>query len=240
MASGISLDNGLKYLDNYLKSQDFQLKNMIFITIGCIEAERVFSRWHKIFKEKFPGYGKSILIYLEGRFALAIKNTPLYNYLYDTDLLKSYKLGALLSPEFENSQFDRVIIGLEACAIYDGGKKGFEPVNHIRDVLEFWEKQLEIAKSKGLLLWDEYSSRFPLDMYFEDIDRLHSGSPELLQENKAGFWAGVNNKEFSKLYRKFKWLWSDERIQAARAPGSLVRVCEKKIKYLKSLIEDVV
>jgi hypothetical protein len=41
-----------------------------------------------------------------------------------------------------------------------------------------------------------------------------------------------------KLYGKFKWLWSDERIRAARVPGSFSQVCQKKIKYLKSLISD--
>ncbi|MBA7552764.1 hypothetical protein ES705_45338 [subsurface metagenome] len=87
---------------------------MIFITIGCIEAEKVLFKWHKIFKKSFPNYDRTILIYLEGRFALATKKTPLCNLLYDTDLLKNYKLGALLTPEFEHAQLDRIIIGLEA------------------------------------------------------------------------------------------------------------------------------
>ena len=239
VASGVSLNNAFEYINNYLKSQNFQLKNMIFITIGCIEAEHVLSKWHEIFKGRFPGYERSILIYLEGRFALATKNTPLYNCLYDTDLLENYKLGALLSPEFEHSQFDRMIIGLEACSIYDGGKKGFEPVNHIKDILEFWEKQIEIAKSKNLSLWDEYNSRFPLDMYFSNIGELEKGTAELLEKNKSKYWRGLVKEEYSRLYGKFKWLWSDERIQASRAPGSFRQVCEKKIKYLKSLIKGV-
>ncbi len=239
VASGVSLDHGFEYINKYLESQNLQLKNMIFITIGCIEAEHVLSKWHKIFKQKFPGYERSILIYLEGRFALAKKDTLLYNFLYDTDLLENYKLGALLTPEFEHAQFDKMIIGLEACAIYDGGKKGFEPVNHVKDILEFWEKQLAVAKSKNISLWDEYNARFPLDMYFSDIDNLKAGSPEILERNKSKYWGGLIKEEYSKLYAKFKWLWSDVRIQAARVPGSFLQVCEKKIKYLKSLIENV-
>lgn len=240
VASGVSLNHGIKYINNYLESQNSQLKNMIFITIGCIEAEKVLFKWHKIFKKSFPDYDRTILIYLEGRFALATKKTPLCNLLYDTDLLKNYKLGALLTPEFEHAQLDRIIIGLEACAIYDGGKKGFEPVNHIEEILEFWEKQMEMAENRNLSLWEEYNARFPLDMYFADIDQLKTGGLDVLEKKKVEFWQGLSKDEYSKLYGKFKWLWSDERIMAARVQGSFLQVCQKKIKYLKSLIADVI
>jgi hypothetical protein len=237
VASGVSLNNGINYIAKYLESKNLQLKNFIFITIGCGEAETVLGKWHRLFKDRYPGYEASILIYLEGRFALATQDTPLSNFIADTDLLKSYKLGALLAPEFEYSQFDRMIIGLEACAIYDGGKKGFEPVNHIRDVLEFWEKQCLLAREEELSVWQEYCARLPLDLYFSDITRLEAGSPRSLTENKRSYWEGVSAREYDKLYAKFKWLWSDERIRSARVPGSFSQVCEKKINYLRSLIE---
>jgi len=238
VASGVSLDNGINYIAKYLEAKNLRLRNFVFITIGCGEAETVLGKWHRLFKSRYPDYEKTILIYLEGRFALATRDTPLANFIPDTDLLKSYKLGALLSPEFEYSQFDRVIIGLEACAIYDGGKKGFEPVNHIKDVLEFWEKQCRIAESEQLSVWQEYCARLPLDLYFEDITRLEEGNAESLAAHKQSFWEGVSSHEYYKLYAKFKWLWSDERILAARAPGSFSQVCEKKINYLRSLIEE--
>ncbi len=239
VASGVSLEHGIEYINNYLVSHGYRLKNFIFITIGCSEAEKVLARWHKRFKESFPEYGRTILVYLEGRFALATRNTPLHNFLYDTDLLKSYKLGALLSPEFEHSQFDRVIIGLEGCAIYDGGKKGFEPVNHVRDILEFWEKQLKTAGERQLSIWEEYNARLPLDLYFRDMASLEEGGPAVLRENKERYWQDLSLEEYGTLYARFKWLWTEERIAASRQPGSFARVCEKKIKYLKSLIADV-
>ena len=240
VASGVSLNHGIEYIDHYLGSQKYHLKNMIFITIGCIEAEKVLLKWHEAFKTSYPEYERTIIVYLEGRFALATQNSPLHNYIYDTDLLKNYKLGALLSPEYEHSQFDRMVIGLEACSIYDGGKKGFEPVNHIRDVLEFWEKQYHVGVEKNLSVWEEYNARMPLDLYFADIDRLEAGSAEVLEEKKSVYWSRLPADEYVKLYAKFRWLWSDQRIQAARTPGSFAQVCEKKINYLKSLIEDVV
>ena len=154
VASGVSLNHGFEYIDSYLESQGFELENMIFITIGCIEAERVLQKWHDIFKEKYP------------------------------------------------------------------------------------EKQLATAGAENLSLWDEYNSRFPLDMYFVDIGKQKKGSPGLLQEKKSSYWQGLRVSEYSRLYEKFEWLWSDQRVEAARIPGSFAQVCEKKIKYLRSLIES--
>jgi len=239
VASGVSINNGIDYIHKYMESSGHNLKNFIFITIGCKEAENVLSRWHRHFKEAMPGYGETMVIYLEGRFGLATDKTPLRNKLPFTDLLKSYREGALLAPEYEHSQFDRTITALEACAIYDGGKKSFEPANHIHDVLEFWEKQREFATSEREPLWDEYNRRFPVDMYFRDIDTLEAGDPEILAERKRKYWEGVTPEEYAKLYHRFTWLWTDERIRAATEPGSLRTVCDKKIKYLESLVSDV-
>ena len=238
VASGVSIDNGIKFIFNYLKGEKQSLRNFIFITIGCIEAERVLARWHERFKEHFPGYEQTYVIYLEGRFGLATEATPFANKVPYTDLLKSYRQGALLTPEYEHSQFDRVITPLEACAIYDGGKKGFEPINHIRDVLEFWEKQHATAVAESKSIWDEYSVRFPLDMYLSDPVAGKIGSAEELARRKAQLWEGVSAGEYNTLFARFRWLWTDERIRKAMEPGSLTEVCEKKIKYLKSLTND--
>jgi hypothetical protein len=238
VASGISLDNGVHYLASYMERTGLALRNLVFVTIGCIEAERVLLKWHREFKSRYPGYERTILVYLEGRLALAGDETPLANSLKDTDLLKSYKLGALLSPEFEGSQFERMIVGLEGCAIYDGGKKSFEPVNHIRDVLEFWEKQNHSAARLRMTLWDEYNARFPLDMYFSDIRGFVPGNPEKLATAKAVQWRGLETDEYRKLYSQFERLWSPDRVRAAQAQGSLAQVCSKKISYLKSLVAE--
>ena len=239
VASGASINNGIDYICKYMESSSHRLRNFIFITIGCIEAEKVLAKWHAHFKERMPDYGETMVIYLEGRFGLATDATPFRNKLPFTDLIKSHRQGALLSPEYEHSQFDRTITALEACAIYDGGKKSFEPINHIHDVLEFWEKQREYAETERVPIWDEYNRRFPLDMYFEDLMTLKSGSPEILAEHKRTLWEGVTPEEYARLYHRFGWLWTDERIRTAAEPGSLRTVCDKKIKYLKSLVSDV-
>jgi hypothetical protein len=229
----------MHFIAKYMESSGHRLKNFIFITIGCVEAENVMARWHAHFKEVMPDYGETFVIYLEGRFGLATEETPLRNKLALTDLIKSYREGALIAPEYEHSQFDRAITALEACAIYDGGKKSFEPANHIHDVLEFWEKQHDYAIKEEVALWDEYNRRFPVDMYFSDISRLEPGSPDILAEHKSALWEGVTPEEYAKLYHRFTWLWTDDRVRAATEPGSLQTVCDKKIKYLQSLVSDV-
>ena len=239
VASGVSLDNSLQYLDNYLISKKLKLKNFIFVTIGCSNAEKVLEKWDRIFKEHHPEYERTILIYLEGRFALGAKDTPLFNVLPNTDLLKNYKLGALITPEYENSQFEKMIIPIEACAIYDGGKKSFEPVNHIIDILDFWEKQKNTAIEKNVSLWSEYNSRFPLDMYLEKNGTDPSDNYLVLKEKKEDYWHGVSDLEYKQLFDKFRWLWSDARINRAKKDGSLVSTCSKKISYLKSLLEAI-
>ena len=239
VASGVSLDNSLQYLDNYLISKKLKLKNFIFVTIGCSNAEKVLEKWDRIFKEHHPEYERTILIYLEGRFALGAKDTPLYNVLPNTDLLKNYKLGALITPEYEYSQFEKMIIPIEACAIYDGGKKSFEPVNHIIDILDFWEKQESTAIKNDLSLWSEYNSRFPLDMYLDMNGTGPSDDYLLLKEKKEGYWQGVTDPEYKQLFDKFRWLWTDARIERAKEGGSLISTCNKKISYLKSLLEAI-
>ncbi len=230
VASGVSLDNGVGFIYNYMKSKRHRLRNFVFITIGCVEAERVLDRWHKTFKETFPEYERTFVIYLEGRFGLANENTPFANKIPYTDLIKSYREGALLTPEYEHSQFDRVITALEACAIYDGGKKGFEPINHITDVLEFWEKQQATAQRETWSIREEYERRFPLDMYAD--------GPAGLARAKQEYWDGVGDNEYKSLYARYRWLWTDERRDQAGMPGSFISVCEKKIKYLRSLLPD--
>jgi len=239
VASGASLDNSLLFLDNYLSAEKLKIKNFVFVTIGCSKAEEVLGKWDAKFKKNHPEYDRTILIYLEGRFALGSKNLPLHNVLPNTDLLKNYKFGALLAPEYEYSQFEKMIIPLEACAIYDGGKKSFEPVKHIIDILEFWEKQVNSAQDKNLSLWSEYNSRFPLDMYLSKGLTITSESYRTLKDCKEEYWQGVSELEYKQLFDKFRWLWSDSRISRAKLDRSLVSTCHKKINYLKSLLEAI-
>jgi len=232
IATGASVDAAMGYLYRYLVNENIDLENFVFVTIGCAEAEPVMERWHRRFKETFTYYDRTILIYLEGRFGMATDETPLNVSNPGTDLLRSYKQGSLHTPEFEYSQFDRVLSPLEACTIYDGGKKSFEPVHHIEEIRRFWAAQYEWATKEQATLWDEYNRRFPLDPYFQDITTDLVGSPGGLARAKASTWWGLSDDEYLALWRRFRWLWTDERLQQAHRPGSFVTICEKKLQDL--------
>ena len=66
-----------------------------------------------------------------------------------------------------------------------------------------------------------------------------AGSYTALRKGKEPFWNGVSDREYQRLFNKFRWLWTDERIESARKKGSLAKACDKKIKYLKSLLEAI-
>jgi len=236
VASGVSFDNSLKYLDAYMESKNYSIKNLVFITIGCREGARVLRKWDSVFRGKYPGYEKTIICYLEGCFALASSDTPIRNTMPETDLLRSRDLGALITPEFEYSQFEKAMIALEACVIYDGGKKGFEPLNHIREILSFWEKQRDYALNEDQTLWAEYNRRLPLEDYFADFKSLRPGDARLLEKRRSETWEGVSSAEYDKLYAGFRWLWDDSAIAIAQEEESLARVCSKKINYLRTLL----
>ncbi len=239
VATGVSIDNALNFLFNYLKRHDVCLHNFILVTIGCGEAEPVLERWHRVFQEEFEGYERTILVYIEGRFAMADQATPIATKLPQTDLLRNYKLGSLHTPEFEYSQFEKVMIPLEGCIIYDGGKKAFEPINHLKEIRNFWHKQYQWARQSHVSLWDEYNSRFPLDPYFEDIGSLEPGSHELLKRRRSEMWWGLSDREYEHLFRRFRWLWTDARLKDAMEPDSFQAICRKKLQYLDSHLYDV-
>lgn len=236
VATGASMDNALGYLTRYLIENRINLRNFVFVTIGCQEIEPILTHWDSEFRSAFSNYEKTILIYIEGRFAMASDETPLANCLPGTDLLRSYKLGSLHTPEFEYSQFEKLIIPLEACVIYDGGKKSFEPIHHMEEIRGFWRRQKAYAERDDVSLWDEYNKRFPLDPYLAGPAQASPGSADLLAGHRRAMWWGLSSEEYLHLFQRFRWLWTDERLRWARRPGSFLSVCEKKLLYLDSHI----
>ncbi|MBM4318958.1 MAG: hypothetical protein FJ125_03135 [Deltaproteobacteria bacterium] len=236
VATGVSLDNAMGYLARYLIDNRINLRNFVFVTIGCQEIEPILTSWHEQFKSLFPCYEKTILIYIEGRFVVAQEPAPLATKLPGTDLLRNYKLGSLHTPEFEYSQFEKLIIPLEACVIYDGGKKSFEPIHHMEEIRGFWRRQKSWAEQNHVTLWEEYNNRFPLDPYFADEEMTVPGSPDLLARQRSSMWWGLSQEEYRHLFQRFRWLWTDERLRWSRKPGSFLTVCDKKLLYLDSHI----
>jgi len=98
---------------------------------------------------------------------------------------------------------------------------------------------VETAIAESRSIWDEYSLRFPLDMYLSDPASGSVGTAAGLARRKATYWKGVSHSECDSLFERFRWLWTDGRIKQAMAPGSFAAVCDKKIKYLKSVAAGI-
>ena len=236
VATGASINNAITYLSHYLKKHGITLSNFVFVTIGGKEVEPILSHWHERFRELFPGYDRTILVYIEGRFVVAAEEMPIETKVPKTDLIRNCQLGSLHTPEFEYSQFEKLIIPLEACVIYDGGKKSFEPIHHLQEIRGFWQRQKDWAERAQVSLWDEYNNRFPLDAYFTDEQLTEIGTPETLAEKRSDMWWGLDGEDYEHLFRRFRWLWTDERLSMARRLGSFISVCTKKLQYLDSHI----
>ena len=71
-------------------------------------------------------------------------------------------------------------------------------------------------------------------------DRFQLAWTPLLKKHKELVWEGISDEEYARLFARFSWLWTPERIHRAQQPGSFARECEKKISYLRSLVSETV
>ena len=85
-----------------------------------------------------------------------------------TDLVR---LGALMAPEFVESQYEAPSFPIERCTIYDAGSRAFWVREYAEDVLGYWRQNLQFA-NHGMTFADLLAERFPgLDpARFGDVD----------------------------------------------------------------------
>ena len=121
VATGVTMRNGLEVLLDHVRSLGSSIKSLVFFTIGCHKLEKNLQELEPAFREAFPDYEATHIIYIEGKFKLVDSRTPLKIGLPGTDLLRN---GGLLAPEFELSQYDSPSSLLERCTIYDAGVPG--------------------------------------------------------------------------------------------------------------------
>ena len=85
-----------------------------------------------------------------------------------TDLLR---LGAIMAPDFIESQYDDPAFPIERCAIYDAGSRAFWVCEYAEDVRNYWKQVLDLAEQG--MDYDTYlHQRFPE----LDASRFHSPS----------------------------------------------------------------
>ena len=168
VATGTSLRYGLHELFHSASSQQVDVRNLVFFTYGGPKALEILREMDATCRASFPNYERTILVYLEGCFVVPEPDTPLHVRLTGTDLVR---LGAVMAPEFVESQYEAPSYPIERCTIYDAGSRAFWLYEYVADVIHYWRQNLQFA-NHGMTFAELLAERFPgLDpARFGDVD----------------------------------------------------------------------
>ncbi len=168
VATGTSLRYGLRELIAEAHGQRVDVRNILYFTFGGPKAHEILAELDAYCRTLFPNYGRTILIYLEGRFTCPTLDTPLSIRLTGTDLVR---WNSLMAPEFIESQYEDPAYPIERCTIYDAGSRAFWTREYLEDVIGYWRQNLQLAED-GMTYARLLAERFPeLDpARFGDVD----------------------------------------------------------------------
>ncbi len=158
VATGTSLEHALKLVVESAQSSGAEIEKIIFFTIGSGRSSEILNELDGECRLRFSKYQGATVIYLEGVFQTARKETPLRIKIDGTDLIRR---EALMAPEFIESQYEAPSYPIERCTIYDAGSRAFDPCGYFEDVREYWQRCFELAQD-GLSYEDLLKERFPL------------------------------------------------------------------------------
>lgn len=142
VATGTSLYHGLDVVFRYAADNQCRITDVTFFTIGGPRTIEICRDLHKKYYAVL-GIEKINIIFLEGIFAVADKNTPYKIKLEGTDLIR---LGAIMAPEFVKSQYENPLFPIERCTIYDAGSRAYNIREYAEDVIDYWNKVAEISR----------------------------------------------------------------------------------------------
>ena len=112
VATGTSLRYGLQELVLAAREQKIDVRSILFFTYGGPQSENILSEIDARCRELFPGYEKTTLIYLEGRFAVAASDTTAY---FVGTRFGHHKLWPRVSP---NKSSEGAVGSLIGCVIF--------------------------------------------------------------------------------------------------------------------------
>jgi hypothetical protein len=219
VATGTTLDIGFNIFLDHLRTNRSRLNNLIFFTIGCDNAEKILSGVDKKLREMNPLYGRTIVIYVEGCFGVAGKNTGLKIQIPGTDLLR---INALVSPEFALSQYENTAYPIERCTIYDAGSRSFDIPEYMHDVIDYWKQTLELAQA-GFTLHDALKERWPENGWenFEEFSK-----------KASDMWHGIDPEIISQIHAAYKNRWDNQFETDSKSKTALVALCKERLLQL--------
>jgi hypothetical protein len=219
VATGVTIEEGFNVLLDYLRVNRIRLENLIFFTIGCENAERIFRNIDERLRKMNPSYGRTIVVYIEGKFNVAEESTNLKIKIPGTDLIRT---DALVTPEFALSQYEDVAYPIERCAIYDAGSRSFDITEYLHDVIDYWAQMKKTAE-RGFTLHEAMKERWR-DNGWEDFDAL--------TEQKSKEWPGVDKLFMLQLHKACTERWNPKFVEMAKSNKALIELCIKRIAEL--------
>ena len=220
VATGVTLANGFDVIADHVAAIGSSLRGLVLFTIGCHKAEKVLEPLHAKLRERFPGYERTVLVYLEAKFRLVDSRTRLRIGIPGTDLVRHGT--AVLTPEFERSQYDALSYPLERCGIYDAGSRAFDIAGYVKDVVEYWAEVRRMAVG-GWTLAEALAERWPAAEYADWAT---------FAAAKTAAWQGVDDAFLRELYACHEARWDDSFAEGAGTSTALAALCDERIAGL--------
>lgn len=222
VATGVTVDNGLEIIFRQAKNLGRPVHNVVFFTIGCHKIEKALQKYDALLRESFRTYRKTILVYLEGKFHLADSKTEARLKIQGTDLMRH---PALLAPEFELSQFERLSSPLERCVVYDGGARAFDVPGYLAELRSYWTKLLEQGKA-GWTLAEALRERWPAGEYRLSFPRF--------AVIKRRSWRNLDRSFVKKLHQTYARRWRNALPEKIHTREALVDLCHRRLRELEA------
>lgn len=144
IASGETLIYCIKEVIDFYRSQNVELRNILFFTIGGTKGIEILEKMTKEIREFWPEFEGFIVVYYEGIFSCYEDGDKGVSGI-NRQLIDFIWRDGIVSPAFRRQTLSMRDPLFEKCTIYDGGARRYEIKEHIDEVLEFWEGILERA-----------------------------------------------------------------------------------------------
>ena len=220
VATGTTIKEGFNVFLDYLRANRNRLENLIFFTIGCHYAEKILGEVDHRLRRMNPAYGRTIIVYLEGKFLVAEDNTPLKIKIPGTDLIRT---GGLVTPEFALSQYEDDAYPIERCTIYDAGSRSFDIPEYMDDVVDYWEQTKRLAE-RGFTLYDALKERWP-ETGWENADAFMNRQKKV--------WRSVDDALLRGIYNAYRGRWNDTFLKKSGTRSALMALCDRRLAELK-------
>lgn len=153
IASGETMVQCMKYITEYYRAHNAKLRNILFFTIGGTKGISLLEKLTKEIREFWPEFEGFITVYYEGIFSCYEEGDKGVSGINIANIDFYWKNG-IIAPEFRRQTLSKRNPLFEKCTIYDGGARRYEILEHIKEVLEFWEgikARSEAIEMKDLL-----------------------------------------------------------------------------------------